>query len=128
MQISCHMILYFPDESIQIKQHLSLCFECIVGIFVNCVSYPGINFFSGNTGLTWCDTEEKTQKKHIMRLLNLSRKWKLNVLLISLCPILLLLCFLLQSPSNYLSVSIVFQKTSLWNHDWSIEPCYSTRW
>ena len=128
MQISCHMILYFPDKSVQIKQHLSLCFECIFGIFINCVSCPGIIFFSGNTGLTRCDTEEKTQKKRIKRLLNLSRKWELNVLLILLCPILLLLCFLLQSPSNYLSVSVVFRKISLWNHDWSIEPCYSTRW
>lgn len=78
----------------------------------------------------WLDVilKKKTQKKHIMRLPNLSKKWELNVLLILLCPILLLLCFLLQSPSNYLSVSVVFHKISLWNHDWSIEPCYSTRW
>ena len=45
---SLHMISYFPDGSIQTKQHLCSCFECIVGHFASCVSHPGI-IFSGIT-------------------------------------------------------------------------------
>ena len=43
------MSLYFPDGSIQTRQHLCLCFEYVVENFVNCLSHPGIKIFSGNT-------------------------------------------------------------------------------
>ena len=45
---SLHMISYFPDGSIQTKQHLCSCAECVVRNF-DCLSNPGIQIYSGDS-------------------------------------------------------------------------------
>ena len=45
---SLHMI-YFPDRSIQTKQHLCSCAECVVGNFIDCLNNPGTQIFSGDS-------------------------------------------------------------------------------
>ena len=46
---SLHMISYFLDGSIQIKQHLCPYAECVVGNFIGCLSNPGREIFSGDS-------------------------------------------------------------------------------
>ena len=43
------MISYFLDGSIQIKQHLCPYAECVVGNFIDCLSNPGREIFSGDS-------------------------------------------------------------------------------
>ena len=45
---SVHMISYFPDGSIQTK-HLCSCAECVAGNFIDCLSNPGTQTFSGDS-------------------------------------------------------------------------------
>ena len=42
------MISYFPDGSIQTK-HLCSCAECVAGNFIDCLSNPGTQTFSGDS-------------------------------------------------------------------------------
>ena len=56
-----YMISYFPDGSIQTKQHLCSCAECVVGNFIDCLSNPGTQIFSGDSlkdSDSGSDTEE----------------------------------------------------------------------
>ena len=43
------MISYFPDGSIQTKQHLCSCAECVAGNLIDCLSNPGTQIFSGDS-------------------------------------------------------------------------------
>ena len=43
------MISYFPDGSIQTKQHLCSCAECVVRKFIDCYLNPGVKLIVENT-------------------------------------------------------------------------------
>ena len=53
---SLHLIAYFPDGSIQTKQHLCSCAECVVGNFSDCNLNPGVKLIVENTECSDTDT------------------------------------------------------------------------
>ena len=55
------MISYFPDGSIQTKQHLCSCAECVVGNSIHCLSNLGAQIFSGDS-LDDSDSGSDTEK------------------------------------------------------------------
>ena len=57
MQINS-MISYFPDGSIQTKQHLCSCAECVVGNFIDCNLNPGVKLIVENTEGSDADTSD----------------------------------------------------------------------
>ena len=56
---SLHMISYFPDGSIQTKQHLCSCAECVVGNFIDCNLNPGVKLIIENTEGSDTDTSDR---------------------------------------------------------------------
>ena len=55
------MISYFPDGSIQTKQHLCSCTECVAGNLIDCLSNPGTQIFSGDS-LDDTDSESEAEE------------------------------------------------------------------
>ena len=55
---SLHMISYFPDGSIQTKQHLCSCVECVARNFIDCNLNPGVKFIVENTEGSDTDTSD----------------------------------------------------------------------
>ena len=55
---SLHMISYFQDGSIQTKQHLRSCAECVVRNFINYTLNPGVKLIVGNTEGSDTDTSD----------------------------------------------------------------------
>ena len=55
---SLHMISYFPDGSIQTKQHLCSCVECVVRNFIDYNLNPGVKLIVGNTEGSDTDTSD----------------------------------------------------------------------
>ena len=56
--ISLHMIPYFLDGSIQTKQHLCSCVECVVRNFIDCNLNPGVKLIVENTEGSDTDTSD----------------------------------------------------------------------
>ena len=59
MSYDLHMISYFPDGSIQTKQHLCSCAECVVGNFIDCNLNPGVKLIIENTEGSDTDTSDR---------------------------------------------------------------------